>query len=434
MGASMLELVRAARPLPRSITGDGVRETLRLVDEWAPLTVTEVPSGTRVFDWIVPPEWNVRAAWIANEEGERIVDLASCTLHVVGYSEPVCARMTGSELRGRLHSIPDRPDWIPYRTSYYDRTWGFCVSERQLARIEDEREYEVVIDATLDEEGSLTFAEHVIRGTHPGAGELLISTYVCHPWMCNDNLAGLAVVAGLGRWLSPGTLRHDVRLVFAPSTIGALCWLHRQGDVTRSIRGGLLVFCAGDRGALTYKRTRSGAERVDHAAEHVLAGRPGSGVVDFVPWGSDERQFSSPGFRLPVGCLSRTSHGLYAEYHTSADDLEIVDAASLADTLVAAAEIIDLLDGDHRLLRVDPRGEPMLWRHDLEGRMTPGLLKGGEEGRQAIAWVLNLADGEHTLLDVSERSGLPVALVREAADVLLDAELVVHAEVASGDS
>ena len=422
----MMELVRAAYPLPRSITGDGVRETLRLIGDWASLDVTEIPSGTRIFGWTVPPEWNVRGAWIADAAGERIVDLAGSPLHVIGYSEPVRLRLRGSELRERLHSLPEQPDWIPYRTSYYDRTWGFCVTAAQLARIIDDEEYEVVIDSTLDETGSLTFGEHVIQGSEPSRGEILVWTYICHPGMCNDNLSGIAVAAALARWLPERTFRHDIRIVFAPSTIGALCWLHHRGDAVESVRHGLLVFCAGDRGPLTYKRSRQGQADVDRAAKHVLDGRPESSLHDFVPWGSDERQFSSPGFNLPVGCLSRTAHGLYPEYHTSADDLDLVDPEALADSLTAAVEILEIIDANERLMRLDPRGEPQLGPHNLEGRMTKGLLQGGEEGRQAVLWVLNLADGDHTLLDVTERSGLPFSLVREAADVLLGVDLVRH--------
>ena len=419
----MTELVRALQPLPRSLTGDGVRQTLRLVDEWAALDVTEVPSGAQIYDWTVPPEWNVRAAWIADAAGDRIVDLASSTLHVVGYSEPVQATMRGRELRPRLHSLPEHPDWIPYRTSYYERTWGFCLTAAQLDRIADDADYDVVIDATLDGEGSLTYGTHVVPGSDPEARELLVSTYVCHPATCNDNLSGIAVAAALGRWLPRGVLGYDVRIVFAPSTLGALCWLHGAEDELERIRGGMVVSCVGDRGPLTYKRSRDGSD-LDRAAAQVLSVRPGSTLRDFVPWGGDERQFSSPGFGLAMGSLTRTPHGSYPEYHTSADDLEFLTSESLADSLEALVEMLVIVDGNETLVRVEPRGEPQLSQHGLDARMSEGLLRGGEETRQALLWVLNLADGETSLLDTAERSGLPFALVRETADVLLQAGLV----------
>lgn len=423
-GGEMMELVRAALPYRRSITGNGVRETLRLVDEWATLELTEVPSGSRVFDWIVPPEWNVRDAWIEDLHGNRIVDLAWHPLHVVGYSEPVALRLTGARLASRLHSLPARPEWIPYRTSYYDRTWGFCLTEQQRASIVDDEEYEVVIDSTLDDSGSLTFGEHVTPGSDSQVGEILISTYVCHPGMGNDNLSGIAVAAALARWIPAGVLRHDLRVVFAPATIGALCWLQHRGDAVGLIRHGLVVYCAGDQGPLTYKRSRLGSADIDRAAEHVLLRRADSSIHDFEPWGTDERQFCSPGFDLPVGGLSRSAHGLYPQYHTSGDDLDVVDAHALADSLSAVVEILDIVGSDEMLVRVDPRGEPQLGRHALDGRMTPDLLQDGEHGRQAILWVLNLADGDHSLLDVAERSGLAYPVVRAAADLLLEANLI----------
>jgi aminopeptidase-like protein len=419
----MMGLVRALYPLPRSITGDGVRETLRLVSEWAPLELTEIPSGTPVFDWVVPPEWNVRAAWIADEAGTRIVDFAENTLHVVGYSEPVRTRMRGRDLRRRLCWLPDHLDWIPLRTSYYERTWGFCVTGAQLDRIDESSEYEVVIDSSLDENGSLTYGEHVIVGSEPHRGEILVSTYVCHPATCNDNLSGIAIAAALGRWFPAGTFRHSVRILFAPSTIGPIAWLAHTSALSH-IREGIVVSCAGDRGPLNYKRSRDGTARIDRAAAQVLSTKPGASLRDFVPWGGDERQFSSPGIALPMGSLTRTPHGLYPEYHTSADGLDFVSAEMLADSLATVVEILEVVDRDERLVRVDPRGEPQLSRHGIEGRMSGDLLRGGDAGRQALLWVLNLADGEHSLLDIADRAGIAFGLVREAADVLLEADLV----------
>jgi aminopeptidase-like protein len=423
-GKELTALARELFPIGRSLTGDGVRETLRLVGERAPLDVTEVPSGTVVYDWVVPPEWNLREAWIADGDGRRLVDAADSPLHVVGYSVPVRATLTGAELQEHLHSLPERPDRVPYRTSYYEPAWGFCLADDVRATIDDRSSYDVLVDSRLDKDGSLTYGEHVVPGADPAAGELLVSTYVCHPSLANDNVSGIAVCAELARLLPAGQLRHDVRFLFGPAGLGALAWLARNEERLSRVAGGLVVACAGDRGGLHYKRSRRGDADVDRAAALVLAGRHGSELRDFEPWGTDERQFCSPGFDLPVGTLTRTPNGRYDEYHTSADDLSLLSPDSLADTLRAIAEILDVLDLNVRLERVEPRGEPQLSRHRLEGGMTAGLLQGTETDRRALFWLLNLADGRRTLLDVAERGGLPFEAVVEAAGRLLSHGLV----------
>jgi aminopeptidase-like protein len=415
----MIELAARLFPLPRSLTGHGVRRTLAAIADWVPLDTVEVPSGTPVYDWVVPPEWNVAEAWIADESGNRLVDFADSSLHVVGYSEPVRANLTGAELDSRLHSLPDRPALTPYRTSYYTRTWGFCLPDAIRRRIEAERTYEVVIDATLDDGGSLTYGECFVPGT--GASEILVSTYVCHPATANDNVAGIVVAAALARALRPNVLEHGVRFVFAPSGVGTLAWLQRNEERLDRIDAGLVVACAGDDAPLSYKRSRRGDTVVDRAAAHVLGHRPGSIVRDFVPWGTDERQFCSPGFNLPVGTLTRTPNGLYEAYHTSADDLSVISAARLADTLSALAEIVHVVDGNARLVRTEPRGEPHLSGHGIDGTMSGGLLSGRDDANQALFWLLNLADGEHDLLEVAERAEVPFAMIEHAARVLSEA-------------
>lgn len=431
-GDALHELASRLFPLNRSLTGDGVRETLRLVSECAPLELTEVPSGTRVFDWVVPPEWNVRSAWVETADGERIVDVAASSLHLVGYSEPVSARVSGRELRDRLHSLPDQPERIPYVTSYYRRTWGFCVPETLRASIADDAEYDVHIDASLDDSGSLTYGEHLVPG-RVGDREILVSTYVCHPSLANDNVAGIAVSAGLLASLPPRALRSDVRFVFAPSGIGTLAWLERNQAGLDRICGGLVVACAGDPGPLTYKQSRRGDAAVDRAAAEVLSTRDGATVRPFVPWGTDERQFCSPGFDLPVGVLTRTPNGVYPEYHTSADDLDLITPGALADSLSALHEIIEVLDANVRFVRTDPHGEPQLSRHNLEGAMSRGLLAGGQEGeKQLLFWLLNLADGRNDLFDVSRRAEQPFAATAGLAAELEEAGLIRAAATAKG--
>jgi len=427
-GAELHRWIADLYPIGRSLTGDGVRETLRRLGALLPLTVHEVPSGTPVLDWTVPPEWNLREAWIATSRGERVVDARRSSLHVVGYSRPVRARMRLDALRPHLHSLPDRPDWIPYRTSYYADAWGFCLPHRQLAALPDD-EYEVCIDATLAP-GSLTYGECVLPGAT--SDEVLVSTHVCHPALCNDNLSGMVVAAFLGRALAARPRRrHTFRFLFVPGTIGSITWLARSEAVLPRIKHGLVLTCLGDRGRPTYKRSRRGDARVDRAARRVLAAAGEHAIVDFSPWGYDERQYCSPGFDLPVGCLMRTPHGTFPEYHTSADDLGFVDPAALEHSLGLCTAIMDALEQERVYVSRQPRGEPQLGRRGLYPA-TGGAAPAAEQ--LALLWTLNLADGRHSLLDMAERSGLPVAALQHAADALVRAGLLdeVGAGAAAG--
>jgi aminopeptidase-like protein len=421
-GAEIYDLARRLFPLPRSLTGSGVRETLRLVSEFVPLEVTEVPTGTPIFDWTVPREWNVRDAWIADASGRRIVDWRVSNLHVLGYSRPVRETLTGAELDSHLHSLPGQPDWIPYRTAYWADTWGFCVTERQRSEIRSDERYEVVIDATL-EDGHLTYAEALIPGESDD--EVLLSTYVCHPSVANDNVSGPALLAVLGRHLSGRPLRRTHRLLFSPGTLGPLAWLSRNLERLERIHAGAVVACVGDSGPLRYKRSRRGDAAIDRAAAHVLRHtRPDALVEDFVPWGGDERQFCSPGFDLPIGALSRTPHGLYPEYHTSADDLELIGPASLGDSFAAAVELLELLERDRTYVSRSPYGEPQLGRRGLYREISAGVPCDDEAFQRALMWVLNQADGTRSLLETAERAKLPFGLVADAADALVAAELL----------
>jgi aminopeptidase-like protein len=421
VGDEMLALMRELYPLCRSLTGDGVRETLRIVDSVLPLEVTEVPTGTPIFDWTVPREWNIADAWIADTSGRRIVDFRESNLHVVGYSTPVRQRMRGSELAERLHTHPERPDWIPARTAYWADTWGFCVTGAQREAIHPDGEYEVCVDSTLDD-GHLSYAEAVLPGT--GQDEVLLSTYICHPSLCNDNLSGIAVLAFAGRELARRDRRLTYRLLFSPGTVGPLAWLSRNLDRLGCIRHGVVVDCVGDRGPITYKRSRRGSAEVDRAAAHVLRhARPDAVVEDFVPWGGDERQFCSPGFDLPVGTLMRSAHGVFPEYHSSADNFDVVTADSLADSLEVLLEIVGVLERNASYRSLVPYGEPQLGRRGLYGPISVGVPREEESFQRAVLWVLNLADEQHSLLDVADRADLPFPEVARAADALLHARL-----------
>jgi aminopeptidase-like protein len=420
LGREMHSLATELYPICRSITGDGLRQTLAILQRRIPLLVHEVPSGTPVLDWTVPQEWNIRDAYVANAQGQRVVDFRKSNLHVVNYSVPVKGTFPLSELKKRIHSLPDRPDWIPYRTSYYQEDWGFCMAHRDLERL-TEGSYEVVIDSTLSP-GSLSYGELYLPGE--STEEVLFSAHACHPSLANDNLSGLALTALLARALSGVPHRYSYRFLFAPGTIGSIAWLSHNEDAAERIRHGLVVACVGDGGALTYKRSRRGDADIDRAAAHVVrAATPAGTVLDFVPYGYDERQYCSPGFNLPVGSLTRTPHGRYPEYHTSADDLSFLRAESLGDSLRAYLAVVAILEGNGRYRNTHPKGEPQLGRRGLYGAM--GGFPDPGAAQMAMLWVLNQSDGGPSLLDIAERSGLSFDAVRAAADVLIAHELLV---------
>jgi aminopeptidase-like protein len=414
LGQEMHDLLRRLFPICRSITGDGLRATLDVLGELLPLSRTEVPSGTQVFDWTVPREWNIRDAWIADETGRRVVDFRESNLHVVSYSRPVRQRMGLEELRAHLHSLPDHPTWVPYRTTYYADTWGFCLSHSALQALAP-GEYEVVIDSTLTQ-GSLTYAECLVPGA--SSDEVLVSAHACHPSLANDNLSGVVMAAFLARALAARPERRfTYRFLFAPGTIGAISWLARNEERIARIRAGLVLACVGDRGSVVYKRSRRGDAWVDRAAAHVLRTRGGlDQVIPFSPYGNDERQYCSPGFDLPVGALTRSGHGRFEEHHTSADDLDFVRPESLADSLSVCQEIVEILEADGVLESLCPKCEPQLGRRGLYrafgGRAEQAALE------SAMLWVMSGADGRHTALDVAERAALPFRMVDEATRTL----------------
>jgi aminopeptidase-like protein len=418
IGNEMHGFAAALYPICRSITGDGIRRTLGMIQGSIPLELTEVPTGTRVFDWIVPKEWNIRDAFIKAPDGKRVVDFQKCNLHVVNYSTPVHTTMPLSELKSHLFTIPDHPEWIPYRTSYYKEDWGFCLSHNQFTALED-GDYEVCIDSTL-EKGHLAYGECYLLGR--STDEVLISCHACHPSLANDNLSGLTVATFLARSLCERDLRYSYRFLFLPGTIGAITWLARNRDIARRVRHGLVLTCIGDQGGFHYKKSRWGDAEIDRAAAHVLAqcGEP-SEILEFSPYGYDERQYCSPGFNLAVGCLMRSVWGSFPEYHTSADNLDFVQPQYLAGSLRVCTSILDVLEHNQRYRNLSPFCEPQLGRRGLY------CSKGGEViGAEVNArlWVLNLSDGEHSLLDIAERSGVPFCGIQNAAELLCGAGLL----------
>lgn len=419
IGKNMYELINRLYPICRSITGNGVRETLRIIKEFTPIEIHEVPTGTKVFDWIVPREWNINDAYVKNSKGEKIIDFKKSNLHVLGYSVPIKKNMRLDELKNHLFTLPDHPNWIPYLTSYYQENWGFCITHKQYEQLTDDT-YEVVIDSSL-ENGSLTYGEFYIKGRKKE--EILFSCYVCHPSMCNDNLSGVALLTFLAKNLMEMETEYSYRFLFIPETIGAITWLCLNENNIATIKYGLVATCVGDRGNSTYKKTRKGDSIIDKVSEKVLIE---SGeiyeIIDFFPSGSDERQFSSPSFNLEVGSLVRTIYNKFAEYHTSADNLDFVDPKSLENSLRKYLDIIFILENNHTYKNLNPKCEPQLGRRGLYEMI--GSQKGARLDELAILWVLNLSDGNHSLLDIAIRSKMNFIQIKNAADALFSKKLL----------
>ncbi len=419
-GRTMHELMAELYPLCRSITGDGVRQTLAILRCHIPLEIHEVPSGTRVFDWTVPKEWNIRDAYIKNARGDRVIDFQKSNLHVVSYSIPIKKKMPLAELRKHLFSLPDHPDWIPYRTSYYNETWGFCLSHRQLEAL-PEGEYEVCVDASLND-GHLTYGEYVIPGE--SSDEVLISCHVCHPSLCNDNLSGIAVATFLAAHLTQGHKpRYTYRFLFIPGTIGSITWLARNEARVGRIKHGLVMTCVGDGDRFTYKKSRRGNAEIDRAVTHVLKYSGAAWTVqEFFPYGYDERQYCSPGFDLPVGCLMRSLHGSFPEYHTSADNLDFVRPEYLEESLARYLDVVEVLEHNRTYVNLNPRCEPQLGKRGLYQAI--GGDSEAAKKQLAMLWVLNLSDGRHSLLDIAERAGYDFGTIQSITNTLLRQNLL----------
>lgn len=424
-GAEMHALAAELFPYCRSITGNGVRQTLRRLARDLPLELREVPTGTRVFDWTVPKEWNVRDAWIKGPDGRKVVDFSESNLHVLNYSVPVSGRMPLSALREHIYTLEDQPNAIPYKTSYYNEAWGFCMTHAGLSAL-PEGEYEYHIDSTL-EEGALTYGEVLLPGRF--TDEVVFSAHVCHPSLANDNLSAVTVLRSLARALSETDRTWSYRFVFAPGTLGAITWLAQNEGKLATVRHGLVVAGVGDAGGFTYKRTRRHDAEIDLLVQRALrASEEPHQVVDFTPDGYDERQYNTPGIGLPFGRLSRTPYGTYPEYHTSGDNLDFIKPDSLGRSLALLLRVCDLLESSPRFVNQAPRGEPQLGRRGLYSAF--GGHRDRNQREQAMLWVLNFSDGEHCLADIAERSGLPLGLIEQVAEVLEENELLRRREEA----
>lgn len=422
VGEKMYKLVEELYPICRSITGNGVRKTLEIIKKSIQLTIHEVKTGTPVFDWSVPKEWNINDAYIIDPHGNKIIDFKENNLHVLNYSVPIRAKLSLEELKNHLYTLPDHPDWIPYRTSYYQENWGFCLKHNQFLELED-GDYEVVIDSSLSN-GHLTYGEYVVKGETEE--EVLLSCHICHPSLCNDNLSGISLMTFLAQQLSRLELRYTYRFLFIPVTIGSITWLSKNEETTKRIRHGLVVVCVGDPGPYTYKRSRHGYADIDRAVINVLTTMElPHNIIDFYPYGYDERQYCSPGFNLNIGSLSRSTHGSYPEYHTSADNLDFINEKALEESLNTYLSVMEILENNKKYLNTNPKCEPQLGKRGLYGG-TGGSFKNDKNFQMSLLWILNMSDGHNSLLDISERSGIPFSMIKIAAEELRKVNLLME--------
>ena len=404
-GEEMHQLVSRLFPICRSITGDGVRETLKIIQEYIPLEVFEVPSGTKVFYWTIPREWNIRDAYILNENGEKIVDFQKNNLHVVGYSVPVNKKLTLSELQEHLYSLEDQPDAIPYITSYYKERWGFCLAHNQRMALQ-EGTYQVVIDSEL-KDGHLTYGELIIPGEREE--EIFLSTYICHPSMANNELSGPVVTTFLAKWISEMPRRYTYRIIFIPETIGSITYLSRHLDyLKKHVIAGFNITCVGDERAYSFLPSRNGGTLADRVALTILKFKhPDFRHYSFLDRGSDERQYCSPGVDLPVVSLMRSKYGTYPEYHTSLDNLELVTAEALMGSLSIHKFCIELIE-NNITFKSNTLGEPQLGKRGLYPELgTKNLNTSVKE----MMDVLTYCDGTNDIIDLSDKTRIPTGKI-----------------------
>lgn len=409
-------------PINRSLTGDGVRKTFEILKELVDFEITEVPSGSSALDWTIPKEWNVNEAYIITPDGKKIANFSENNLHLIGYSIPFSGSLTFEELKKNIRTMPENPDAIPYVTSYYTERWGFCLSHNDFLALPTEGNYRVVVD-TLLEDGSMTIGEAVIKGTSDK--EILFTSYCCHPSMANNEVSGILALAFLYQLVkSKKHLKYTYRFYLAPETIGAIYYLAQKGlDFKENLVGGVVLTCCGDAGAVTLKKSRSDSYFND-VLKNILtySHKKNFNEVDFFPMGSDERQYSSPGFNLPVVCLTRTMYGKYKEYHSSKDDKSIMDFAALEEYILLLNELVNSVELDGNYINTKPFGEPQLGKRGL----YPTLMTLEERGESfaRMLYLLNYSDEKHSLLDISNLMHQPIISFQNEIEQLMEKELL----------
>ena len=437
MGGRMLKLMEDLYPICRSITGNGVRKTLQIISKEIPLEIHEIPTGTKMFDWKIPKEWNVNNAYIKKPNGEKIADFQKSNLHLVSYSIPIKKKIPFDELKKHIHTLPKKPDLIPYHTSYYDENWGFCMSHNEFEKLNDE-EYDVFIDSRL-EEGTLTYGEFLIKGR--SEEEIIITCYICHPSLCNDNLSGVSLVTFLAKKIQKLQNFYSIRFLFVPETIGAITWIASNEKKISQIKCGLVVTCVGTPSKFTYKKTKKGNSFLDNTVIDVLEkSNVAFQIVDFFPYGSDERQFCSPGIDLNVGSIYRSDNKYleYPEYHSSGDNFSIISEKALDETFSIYYKIImDLVKNSYKekerdiesfkikdknlmYLNLFPKCEPQLAKRGLYRKIGGTTLDSDKQIIYQLAhlWVLNYSDGKHSLNDIAKLSKINLEMIKKSAAIL----------------
>ncbi|MFM7525722.1 MAG: DUF4910 domain-containing protein [Actinomycetota bacterium] len=418
-GEQILAFAKQLFPITRSITGEGVRQTLKMIQQHLPgLTIHEVPSGTQCFDWTVPQEWQISEAYIEDPSGRRIVDFKNHNLHVVSYSTPVDETLELDDLQAHLHSLPHMPTAIPYVTSYYADRWGFCLTHEQREQLQPGRYRAVIKSKKFD--GVLNYAELILRGA--SEQEVFLSTYVCHPSMANNEISGPSVVTYIAKWLASLDRRYTYRIIFIPETIGSICYLSRHLPEMKSRTiAGFNVSCVGDDRTYSIIETRKADTLADKAARHVLRHiQAPTKLYPHLARASDERQYCSPGVDLPVVGLNRTKYKVFPEYHTSHDDFTVVTASGLKGGFEFVKACIEVLEGNHRYVATQ------FCEPHLGSRGLYPTLGGGESGKYVddLLNVLTYCDGTTDLLEVAEICEIPFNRARHFADLLLRESLV----------
>jgi len=450
-GEEIYKLIKELFPICRSITGNGVRETLEIIKKHISLETYEIPTGTKVFDWTIPKEWNIDDAYIIDPNGKKIIDFKKSNLHVVNYSIPINQKITLSKLKKHIHTIPQKPDWIPYITSYYSENWGFCMTHNEFLNLK-EGEYHVVIKSKL-EPGSLTYGEFLIPGK--STDEILLTCYVCHPSMCNDNLSGISLLTMIAKYMKNFENNYSIRFLFIPETIGSIAWLKNNEHILSRIKHGLVATCIGDKGNFTYKKSRKGNTELDITVKKILEkSKNNYKIIDFFPYGSDERQFCSPGFNLPVGSLLRSMYGGegFPEYHTSADNLDFMSKDNLSESFLTYISIILELETnfhnkqqrenqpinrstetetetDQRFLNLNPKCEPQLGKRGIYHQLGGQVDKlNNRDIELAIFWILNLSDGTNSINKITKKSGISVEKIKTGLEILINSKLIQKIE------
>ena len=446
IGKKMFDLMKKLYPINRSITGEGVRKTLKIIQKYIDLKIFEIPSGTKAFDWTIPQEWNIQDAYILNSKNEKILDYNKSNLHVLQYSTPIKQKINLNELKNHIFTLPNQPDNIPYLTSFYSKNWGFCMSYNEFLKLNDD-EYFVCIDSN-HKNGHLTYGEYLIKGKVNE--EILISTYVCHPSLCNDNLSGPVLSTILAEYLSKYQSHYSIRFLFIPETIGAITWLSINENNIKNIVHGLVATCLGDSGISTYKKSRDGDNIIDKVTEELLdeSGEPYR-ILDFWPSGSDERQFCSPAFNLPMGSLMRTPYDMFNEYHTSADNLGFMKKDCLANSFLKYLLIIHKLEqkyynfkerkknlenkkpskNDPVFINLFPKCEPQLGKRGVYENIGGVKEQDSLKQKKAIQWILNFSDGKHSLHDIEKKSGLDYNLLIDVTNLLIEKKLLTQVPI-----